>query len=742
MQVKRRTNFFIFLQVFLLSSYLIAQETGSLSGRVIEDQSGEPLPYINIVIENTGLGAATDMDGIFKLSGIPAGAHTIIVSAVGYTRIEETILIEPGKETIKNFNIHSAVVDVGEVVVYGASLHQERITEAPSAITVLEVKDIQRFASHGQIAKLLEMEPGIDIAQSGLFDFNINTRGFNSSLNRRVLILLDGRDLGTAFLGATEWNGLSTPLEELGRIEMVRGPGSALYGANAFNGVMNISSTRPKDNQGTRINVTAGESSSFRGDIRFANSVGKFSYRSIIGGYQGKSFTTSRKNYNFEYEGLTALNNEQVDLNTDAIRSIYGTLRIDYEIDDKSFVTGEGGYTQIENETIVTGIGRVQVQRASRPWGRFNYNGYGFNFMYWANGRNNIEPEKSLSTGLNLIQDALINHVELQYNFNQFQEKLFVVVGASHRLINIDTKQTLMIDPRNDNTSSLFTQLEYKFNSLFKIIGAVRWDRSSLHENEISPKVALVYNLHPEHTVRVTYNQAFQAPNYSEQYLYVKSPPTIPPFTTSTVYQGKPDLITEKITGYEFGYKGIFYNSLFLTFDVYYNQLKDFITDLGPTGGSIFEDGIRYSIWSYNNAGKVNEYGFEVSANYYLMDEIVINANYSFFEFDVIEKDPNDYLLPNSPKYRISGGITYYHEEGHDVSIQAKHVPTFPWAAGVFRDGDVLEYTMVNVGGTYRVTNFFSLNLNVTNVLNQEHYEILGGSLLQRRALLTASVTF
>ena len=740
--MKRITGFFIILQLFLFSSILIAQETGSLTGKVVEDHTGEPLAFINVVIENTGLGAATDTGGNYKFSRIPAGTHRIIVSAVGYSRLTETVIIEAGKETIKNFIINTTTVDVGEVVVYGASLRQERITEAPSAVSVLETKDIQRFASHGQIAKLLEMEPGIDIAQNGLFDFNINTRGFNSSLNRRVLILLDGRDLGTAFLGATEWNGLSTPLEELGRIELVRGPGSALYGANAFNGVMNISSIRPKDNQGTRINITAGESDSYRGDIRFSNNVGKLSYRAMIGGYQGKSFATSRKNYNFEYEGLTALNNEQIDLNTDAIRSIYGSMRFDYEVDNKSYVTGEGGYTQVENETIVTGIGRVQIQRASRPWVRFNYNGYGFNAMYWANGRNNIEPEKSLATGLDLIQDAWIHHSELQYNFTQFQDKLFVVIGGSHRFINIDTEGTLMLDPRNDNTSSIFAQLEYKFNSSFKTIGAVRWDRSSLHESEISPKVALVYNFNPSQSIRITYNQAFQAPNYSEQYLYVKSPPTTPPFTTSTVYQGNPDLITEKITGYEFGYKGIYFNSFFLTFDLYYNQLKDFITDLGPTGGSIFENGVRYSIWSYNNAGKVNEYGFEVAVNYYLTNEIVIDANYSYFEFDVIEKDANDYLLPNSPKFKINGGITYYHPEGHDISLKVKYIPTFPWAAGIFRDGDVLSYTMINLGGTFRVNNYLSFNLNVTNLLNQEHYEILGGSLLRRRTLLSTSVSF
>lgn len=740
--MNRPANFFIFILIFLFSDFIIAQETGNLSGKIIDEQTSEPLAYINVVIQNTGLGAATDARGNYRLTGIPKGTHKIIVSAVGYTRLEQSVIIEAGKETVVNFEISSTFIDVGEVVVYGASLRNERITEAPSAITVIEARDIQRFGSHGQIAKLLEMEPGIDVSQSGLFDFNINTRGFNSSLNRRVLILLDGRDLGTAFLGATEWNGLSTPVEELGRIELVRGPGSALYGANAFNGVMNISSIKPRDVTGTRINITAGESESYRSDIRFSNAVGRLSYRTMLGGYQGKSFVTSRKNYNFEYEGLTALNNEQIDVSNDAIRSIYGSMRIDYELDDKSFVTGEGGYTQVENETIVTGIGRVQVQKASRPWMRFNYNGYGLNAMYWANGRNNIEPEKSLATGLNLIQDAWIHNAEVQYNFSALNEKLFVVVGASHRLVNIDTKGTLMLEPRNDNTSSLFSQVEYKFSSDFKTIGAVRWDRSSLHENEISPKIAFVYSFNPAHSIRITYNQAFQAPNYSEQYLYVKSPPTIPPFTTSTVYQGNQDLITEKITGYEVGYKGVYFNNLFLTLDVYYNQLKDFITDLGPTGGSIFENGVRYSIWSYGNAGKVNEYGFEVSSNYYLNDNFTLDANYSYFEFEVVEKGENDYLLPNSPKFKINGGITYYHQGGHSVSMKVKHVPTFPWAAGIFRDGEVTAYTMVNLAGTYQINANLSFNLNITNLLDKEHFEILGGSLLRRRALASLNITF
>lgn len=733
----------LIFQLFIFSILVHPQQTGSLAGRVTDSKTGEPLSFMNIVVENTGLGSATDYEGYYQISGLPAGSHKVIVSAVGFSSHTETIFIEASKVTNRNFTLRSASIDVGEVIVYGATLRRQRITEAPSAITVIEQRDIRRFASHGQIAKLLEMEPGIDIAQSGLFDFNLNTRGFNSSLNRRVLILLDGRDLGTAFLGATEWNGLSTPLEELGRIELVRGPGSALYGANAFNGVLNISSMMPKENTGTRINITGGESSSFRGDIRFTNVIGKLSYRAIVGGYQGKSFVSSRKNNNFEYEGLMlGLNNEQIDVNTDPVRSVYGSMRIDYDIDEASVLTAEGGLTQVENEVIVTGIGRVQIQNAKRPWARLNYLGHGFNLNYWANGRLNTNPEKSLATGLELIQDAWIHHAEVQYSFTTLSDKLFIVIGGSHRLVNIDTKKTLMLEPRNDNTSGIFTQLEYSLLSSLRIIGAVRWDRSSLHDSEVSPKIAIVYNFNPLHSIRATYNQAFQAPNYSEQYLYVKSPPTIPPFTTSTLYLGNPKLITEKITGYEIGYKGVFDNRVFLTLDVYYNVLKDFITDLGPTGESIFEDGVRYSIWSYNNAGKVNEYGFEAAANYYISDEIVIDANYSYFDFEVIEKDPNDYLLPNSPKYKINGGITYYHPDGHDASIKIKYVPTFPWAAGIFRDGNVLAYTMLNIGGTYRISTNLSFNLNVTNLLDRRHYEILGGSLLGRRALLTMSIIF
>lgn len=738
-------SFFILLALLLFSQNILAQAKGSVSGFVKHADSDEGIPFVNVFLSGTSIGVATDNNGYYNITAIDAGEYKLRASAVGHLSQEISILITSGKETKNDFFLKNTAIEFGEVYVYGASLRKERITESPASITVLNVEEIQRRGGHGQLAKLLENEAGIDIAQSGLFDFNINTRGFNSSLNRRLLILLDGRDLGTAFLGATEWNGLSIPLEELGRIELVRGPGSALYGANAFNGVINISSTMPKQSNGTRATVGGGELDALRGDISHASTFGKWSYRINLGGHQGKSFSTDRRNRNFEYAGLNPfLNNEVAALNTDPVRTLYASGRVDYEYLGGRIVTLESGIAQVENEVIVTGIGRVQVQKAQRPWGRFNYNGDGFNILLWTNIRNNIEPEKSLSTGLDLIQDASISHGEVQYNFTALDQQLFVIAGASHRLISIDTKKSLMKDKREDNTSGIFAQVEYKFLDNLKGVGAARWDRSSLHPSEFSPKLALVWTFVENHSVRATFNKAFQPPNYSEQYLYVLHP------TSALAYIGNPDLTPEKITGYELGYKGVITNDLFVTTDFYYNILRNFVTDLGPGVNPDYPDpiilpddpqGRTRNIWSYGNAGKVEEYGGEFGINYYVNESWLVDANFSYFKFSVKEQSSNDIVLPNTPEYKLNVGLTYTHQDGHSIGAKVKYVPDFPWAAGIFR-GDIKSYTVLNLSGTYRITQRFSFNLSASNLLNDKHYEIFGGSILGRRALASLIVSF
>ena len=187
-------------------------------------------------------------------------------------------------------------------MVSGASRAPERVTEAPAAISSVDPRALVTASPFGQAPLALRNVPGVDLAQSGLTDFNVNARGFNSSLNRRVLVLQDGRDLAIAFLGSQEWNTLTFPTEDYVKMEFVSGPGSALYGANAYSGVLDITTPTAREVVGTKVTLAGGALSgvpdvakggatgdesggSFRGDIRHAGTLaqGKFGYRLNFG---------------------------------------------------------------------------------------------------------------------------------------------------------------------------------------------------------------------------------------------------------------------------------------------------------------------------------------------------------------------------------------------------------------------------------------------------------------------------
>jgi outer membrane receptor for ferrienterochelin and colicins len=742
------------LFTLLFPRFVFAQTGGSVTGIIKDWETNESLPSVNVLLKGTSLGTITDATGRFVIQNIPEGNYTLVVSAVGYKAVEINNLVIEGITEVQEIFLRPTTIEVGGVLVYGASFRNERITDAPAAVSVVQGRDIIRESGHGQLPNLLASQPGVDVVQSGLFDFNLNTRGFNSSLTRRLLVLLDGRDLAIVFLGAQEWNGLSIPIEDLGRIEMVRGPGSALYGANAYNGVVNITTPPPRTILGTKTTLAYGERGSIRGDVRHADALGPWSYRINLGHFEGRSWSQPRPdtlappffaNGEFEYNGLSkVLHAEARRLDDDKIASTYGSARMDYDFENGSAIVAEGGSAEVRNEVYVTGIGRVQVTKATKPWGRVSYTTENYYAQVWMSGRKSIEPQYSLSTGLPLHESSLLTQAEFQYRFSALEDKFFAVVGGSHRIMSIDTKGTLMKEPRTDNMSSVFAQVEYRFLENLKGVVASRWDRSTLHPSQISPKGALVWSLLRDHTFRATFNTAFQAPNYSELYLNVLHP------FRDFAYFGNSKLDVEEIFSYELGYRGILWNSLFLSADIYFSQLSDFITDLAggvnpeyPREPVILPGDFRpkRSILSYGNAGRVDEGGLELGVNYYATDRILLDVNFTYFTFTVHEKHQYDVLLPNASDYRVGGGVTYTHPDVYEVGIKVKYIPSYDWAAGIYQ-GRILAYTLVDLSARYHITENLDLGLNVANLLDRRHYQIFGGSLLGRRAIASLTATF
>ena len=177
----------------------------------------KPLSGIEVSVVETGARTVTDSSGEFTVADLPPGTYTVLYSFDLLADTEPPVTVAAGAATRIDRNLDWDLAFAETITVVSASRREERITEAPAAITSLPHEEIEREAATGQLPKLLEFTPGVDVTQSGLYDFNLNTRGFNSSLNRRVVTLIDGRDPSVPFLGSQEWAAISFPLDDLAR---------------------------------------------------------------------------------------------------------------------------------------------------------------------------------------------------------------------------------------------------------------------------------------------------------------------------------------------------------------------------------------------------------------------------------------------------------------------------------------------------------------------------------------------
>lgn len=624
----------------------LAQSTGKIQGSVMLE-SGTPLGGVTVAVEGTGSVEVTNNSGQFVLVGVPAGTHVVSFSLGDQNATQEGVVVESGKTTRLEKKLGWDIAAAESVTVYGASRREERIVDAPAAVTVVTEREIAQIAPSGQLPRVLETAPGVDFTQSGLYDFNFNSRGFNSSLNRRILTLIDGRDPAIGFLGSQEWSCLSFPLDELDGVELVRGPGSALYGANAFNGVLNMTSKEPRLTPGGRARLTAGGRDTRRVDARYAGGLGgDWYYRLLAGGQQSGTFTLSR-NGSVEYAGLTP---EAIALPDDEAKTRYFAGRLDRYMANGDLLTLEGGSSRNEGTTVLTGIGRVFVANADRPWWRANYNNEHFNLLAWSTARDTNEAQVSLRSGAELYENSTNRHIELQGNQTFFDAALRLVGGVSYHWQDIDTadpsgKQSLMAQSQKKDQQAVFAQADWRIAPQWRAVVAARFDRSDLHDDQFSPKATLVYQPTPNNTFRLTYNEAFQVPNFSEFFLQADVAPAVnlsaiqavldtrgfcsnnpaqlcalpsnaacgggatvcvplnpsgvdlgfgtptAPKPVRVLALGNDKLELEEITSYELGYTGVIGGRLYLTADYYRNNVTNFVTDLltnvTPTGDRI-----------------------------------------------------------------------------------------------------------------------------------------------------------
>ena len=601
----------------LFFSVLAADESklGRIDGRVV-DSDGRGQGGVRVGIEDTGRSTLSGGDGAYSFSGVPPGTYNLTFALGENSLSEKGIVVTPGQTANVDVTVAWEIAYAETVTVYAASRQVERIVDAPAAVSVVGEKEIEKQAGHGQLPKLLEFAPGAEVTQSGLYDYNLNTRGFNSSLNRRVATLIDGRDPSVPFLGAQEWAGLSFPLDDLAGAELVRGPSSALYGKNAASGVLNLTTRQPRYSEGGTVRLTGGELGTANVDFRWAGHVFNDWYVKAVAGSRSSGDFSLSRNGAAEYSApCTAMGQTDclpqevplVRIDDNEIR--YAGLRIDKYWGDGTTMTVEGGTADIAGPLFQTGIGRVQLLDVKRPWGRARWSADHWNVQVHYTHRD-APRQRALASGLNLALDSKRLGIEAQTHWRLVSDRMRLVVGGSYTDEELDSfdastgRQSLLFAPVDGDFSALFGQANFRFSEKLEGVLAARWDDSSLHTAQVSPKAALVWNAAPNQTLRLSYNEAFQVASYSEFFLQAPAGPSLDLSAIEAICTaetqdcgfgngatpflalGNENLGLEEVRSWEIGWSGIFPGAVFVTVDYYRGDNENFITDLIPQCGT------------------------------------------------------------------------------------------------------------------------------------------------------------
>ena len=246
-----------YITVFILSFSFIFSEA-FIKGIVKDSQTQKPLIGASVFIVNTDQGSPTDIDGAYLIPNVEACSsctYKIKVLYIGYKEYSTTLKVDQNKEYTLDLYIEPSSLEV-ETTTVTAKKRVDKITDSPATIELVSAKDIKREESTN-LGGYLKGLKGVDFTASGVNNYSISVRGFNSSFSSRLLTLTDGRVASIPALRVVNYSTVPQSSKDIESIEVVIGPSTALYGANAHSGVVNITSKSPAVSEGIDISASS-----------------------------------------------------------------------------------------------------------------------------------------------------------------------------------------------------------------------------------------------------------------------------------------------------------------------------------------------------------------------------------------------------------------------------------------------------------------------------------------------------
>lgn len=667
-----------------------------------------------------------------------------------------------------------------ETVVVSASKTEQQLVNAPATMTVIGQNEL-RVAPSTSYADLLRSVPGVNITQISARDVNVTSRAATGSLATSQLALLDGRSLYLDFFGFIMWDFMPVNLDEIKQIEVIRGPASAIWGANALSGVINVITKSPREMQGTTFTigtgefgkevVTAGTSNGApSGSLFYVNGThaaavnDRLAYKISVGTYASEPLArpsglipNGLPNNTTQYPAFKNSGTSQPKVDA----------RVDYDLKTGAKLQVSGGVGGT-NGIMHSGIGPFDIASGTKlGYGKVNYTRKAFRLQAFSNildgNAKNLLTVDQAGAPINFVFNTKTTDFEAG-DTRTVGTKQAITYGGNLRF----NKFHLTIAPGETSRTEggAYVQDEVVVNDRYRLVAGARVDKFSSIDNAVfSPRVAFLIKPEQNHTLRLSYNRAFRSPSMINNNLDVTianpfplaaiSPALSGVFLVPTHAGGNKNLTEEHVDSFEVGYTGNVRDRAIVSAAWYYTKFseeifftQDSLWDTPPPGwafgpavwGQVQASAHFPREYTYKNLGQEKNKGIELGIDGRLTRSVTGFVNYSF-QADPIPEFPGltdaqaraEINLPAKNRYNV--GITCMTPHGFG-SLTVTHTDKAFWQ-DVLDDrfhGETAGYTMVSLTlGTKWGDGKYTGALKMTNLNNQQVLQHIFGDIIRRQ---------
>jgi len=649
-----------------------------------------------------------------------------------------------------------------EIVVVRASRREEQLRNAPATMTVV-TDAVIRDAPAPAVTDLMRGVPGVNVSQTSARDVNVTPRAATGTLSDSLLVLLDGRSIYQDFFGAVLWDFLPIDPGEIKQIEVIRSPASAVWGANAMSGVVNVISKAPREMQGTSVAIRFGQfdrtppdapydgGGLFSVDLSHAAAVSdRFAYKISAGFLTQEPFlrpTGTIRGTDVPYPAFANKGTTQPRLDA----------RVDYDLADRRRTLILAGGISATEGMFHSGLGPLDIRRGSTfKYGRIAYTDGRLKVRGFVNaldGEARAVLLKSDTGGdLDLSFEDQAYDIEVA-NLHILHGRHVVSYGGNYRYNNFD----LSLAPRGTSRSEggAYAQDEIVLSERFRWIVGLRLDGVDvLGKAVVSPRTTLLVKPRRRDTIRLAYNRAFRAPSFVNSYLETRFRNTVDlgpagPFEFEVVAVGNDQLAEEALTAYEVAYvttvgrvtasAAAYVNRT--TNAIQFTQTASYSSSAPAPGWPLPPDVLDRlldqgrglpSEFSYRNFDRIIDRGFELSGAMRVRAGLSVSANYSWQDHpEATGVDISELNIP--PRHRFNAAVNASHGR-YFGALSGNVVGSAFWQDVLpAYKGSTAAYAIVDGAfGVYSSDRLMTVTVRGTNLLNSRIQQHAFGDVIRR----------